>query len=108
MIDQEKRHERILTDYLRAGRGTHDLGPSDTVPGLNARSEDAVGFEPDMSVTSFLRLAAEREQASVRMYEALSAGCASQAGRALMRELSEEERKHRDWIEQRRELEVLG
>jgi rubrerythrin len=108
MIDQERRHERILVDYLRQGTGPLDLGPADSVAGLYARSDHAAGFDPDMSVAGFLRLAAEREQAAARMYEALSTHCSSPKGQALMLELSEEERKHRDWFEQRHELEVLG
>jgi rubrerythrin len=107
MAEQEREHERKLSELsarecgesMFSGRKPQDLN-------LDAYTT-TVAFTPGMNYQDFLLLVIQKENASLRLYEQLAAGAAEAEIRELFEGLSEEEKRHKAWAQDRYDLEIL-
>ncbi len=108
MVGQEREHEKRLLALQSGG----DLDVE--FPGgksLDIRISDYtvdVEFSPEMSYQDFLILVMKREQKAAELYEWLTSQGQNQEVRSIFERLTEEERKHKAWAQDRYDLEILS
>ncbi len=107
MADQEKEHEKRLNE-LKEGRSP-DLVFSETAKPDIKISDYTVdaGFPCDMSYQDFLLLVIKREEKSYQLYKWLRSKADNEEIRLIFKQLSDEEKKHKAWAQDRYDLEIL-
>lgn len=107
MVEMEKEHEKKLLK-LKEGAQLEQIFSIEKEEDLklNAFLVD-VPFSTDMDYGDFLILVIKKEQASVELYEHLGTLADNHEIMHLFRVLSEEERKHKTWAQDRYDLEIL-
>jgi rubrerythrin len=107
MAEMEREHERKLTD-LKQGKSTAaafapprvaDLGLADILV--------EVPFSPDMEYGDFLVLVIRKEREAEQLYRKLEGLTTSADVRNMFALLADEERKHRDWAQERYDEDIL-
>ena len=107
MADMEKEHENKLKE-LKEEKGQSPL--FDGTQSIEARLTDFMvqeEFSPDMDYGNFLLLIIKREEKAEKLYEELKSIAADTEVKELFSWLAEEERKHKAWVQDRYDLEVL-
>jgi len=107
MADQEKEHEKRLNE-LKEG-GSPDLVFSETAKADIKISDYTVDveFSRDMSYQDFLLLVIKREEKSYQLYKWLRSKADNKEIQLIFKQLSDEEKKHKAWAQDRYDLEIL-
>jgi rubrerythrin len=108
MAEMEKEHERKLTALREGGSAAAELftPPRGKDLGLADMLVD-VPFSPGMEYGDFLVLVIRKEREAEQLYRKLEGLSARSDVRNLFALLADEERKHKDWAQQRYDEDIL-
>jgi rubrerythrin len=107
MAEMEREHERKLTD-LKQGKSTAAAFTPPKVADLGLADILAeVPFSPDMEYGDFLVLVIRKEREAEQLYRRLEGLTTSADVRNMFALLADEERKHRDWAQERYDEDIL-
>ena len=107
MAAMEKEHERKLVDLKQGRRGLDSFTPPKQADlGLSDMLVE-VPFSPSMDYGDFLVLVIGKERAAEQLYRKLESLTDSPEVRDMFRLLADEERKHRDWAQERYDQDIL-
>lgn len=105
MAEMEREHERKLIALKQGNPGlltppnAEDLGFSEMLA--------QVPFSPDMDYGDFLILVIRKEREAEQLYRKLAAMTTNPDISSMLRVLADEERKHRDWAQERYDEDIL-
>ena len=106
MADMEKEHERLLVEL----KGKRGWAPALAAAGAETFSVEEtfkeIPFTPDMDYGDFLIMVVQKEAEAEKLYLRLEALAATAEARRLFRHLAGEEKKHRDWAQERYDRDV--
>jgi rubrerythrin len=107
MAEMEKEHERKLVAVKQGGRMVELLTPPKTEDlGLTEMLVE-VPFSPDMDYGDFLILVIRKEGEAEDLYRKLEGLTDSTDVKNMFRLLADEERKHKDWAQERYDQDIL-
>jgi rubrerythrin len=107
MAEMEKGHEqKLLALKQDAGIAESFTPPNSEDLGLSEMLVD-VPFSPDMDYGDFLVLVIRKERQSEKLYRELEKLTAASDLKSTFRLLANEERKHKDWAQQRYDEDIL-
>jgi rubrerythrin len=105
MADMEKEHERQLQEL----KGKRNWAPALADAAENFTVEETfkeIPFSPDLDYGDFLIMVVQKESEAEKLYLRLEAAAATAEVRRLFRHLAGEEKKHRDWAQERYDTDV--
>jgi rubrerythrin len=106
MAEMEKEHERRLTELKDRRAWASAFG----MPAQGQLSIEepfkAIAFAPDMDYGDFLVLVMRKEEEAEQLYLRLESLASAAEARRLFRHLAGEERKHRDWAQERYDADI--
>jgi rubrerythrin len=106
MADMEKEHERRLAEL----KGRRAWASAFGTPARESLALEepfkVIAFSPDMNYGDFLVLVIRKEEEAEKLYLRLESLAAAAETRRLFRHLAGEERKHRDWAQERYDADV--
>ena len=107
MAEMEKEHELKLT-ALKQGQSTAELFTPSKLEDLGlAEMLVEVPFSADMDYGDFLVLVIRKESEAEQLYRKLGSLTTSPEVRSMFALLADEERKHKDWAQERYDEEIL-
>ncbi len=107
MAGMEQEHERKLREAQRGGRIASSFAPG---PAEDLKLDQFlvdVPFSPDMEYGDFLILVIKKEGQAEALYRGLAAAAQVEDLRGLFSLLAGEEAKHKSWVQDRYDLEIL-
>ncbi|MCD6122962.1 MAG: ferritin family protein [Spirochaetales bacterium] len=107
MVDQEKEHEKRLKE-LKSGIVLESVFPAgDTADIKISDYTVSTEYSPDMDYQDFLLLVIKKEDKSYRLYQSLMAKTVNDEAKLVFKQLADEEKKHKAWVQDRYDLEIL-
>jgi rubrerythrin len=107
MAEMEKAHERKLVELKQGRRALASFTPPKGEDlGLSEMLVE-VPFSPTMDYGDFLILVIRKEREAERLYRKLEGMTNSADVRSMFALLADEERKHRDWAQERYDEDIL-
>ena len=108
IIEMERTHEKKLLE-MRELQTLEQTFPAALLNSLNIEiSADETAFSPEMEYRDFLTLLINREETAEKLYTQLSSAVRDQELQHFFAVLAAEERKHKDWLQQRYDIEMLS
>jgi rubrerythrin len=107
MAEMEKEHERKLVELKQGRRGLDSFTPSEQADLGLAEMLVEVPFSEDMEYGDFLILVIRKEQDAEQLYRKLGGMTSSAELKNMFALLADEERKHRDWAQERYDQDIL-
>ena len=108
IIEMERTHEKKLLE-MKELRTLEQTFPAALLNSLNIKiSADETVFSPEMEYRDFLTLLISREETAEQLYRQLSSAVRDQEPQHFFTVLAAEERKHKDWLQQRYDIEMLS
>jgi rubrerythrin len=107
MAEMEKEHERKLLALKTGQRGPKSFTPPKGDDLGLADSLVAVSFSPTMDYGDFLILVIGKERQAEQLYRKLESHSTSSELRSTFHLLADEERKHKDWAQERYDEDIL-
>jgi rubrerythrin len=106
MADMEKEHERRLAEL----KGRRAWASAFGTPARESLAIEEpfkeIAFSPDMDYGDFLVLVIHKEEEAEKLYLRLESLASAAETRRLFRHLAGEERKHRDWAQERYDADI--
>ena len=107
MVEMEKEHEKKLLS-LKAGGKLNHIFPSGSIQDLKISDYLVdIDFYPDMEYGDFLILVIKKESSAENLYRYLESLTTDQEVKQIFQVLAEEEKKHKIWVQDRYDLEIL-
>ena len=108
IIEMERSHEKKLLE-MKELHTLEQTFSADLLNSLNIETPaDETAFSPEMEYRDFLTLSINREEAAEQLYRQLSSTVQDQELQHFFVVLAAEERKHKDWLQQRYDIEMLS
>jgi rubrerythrin len=107
MAEMEKEHERKLTALRQGSTTTAAFTPTKGADLGLADMLVEIPFTPTMEYGDFLVLVIRKERDAEKLYLKLSGLTTSEDLRNMFTLLADEERKHRDWAQERYDQDIL-
>jgi rubrerythrin len=107
MAEMEKEHERKLVELKQGRRALASFSPPKVADLGLAETLVEVPFSENMDYGDFLILVIHKEREAEQLYRKLQSMTTSADVGTLFALLADEERKHRDWAQERYDQDIL-
>jgi rubrerythrin len=108
ILEGKKDHVKEYEELLRDGNPLEDrFSPVSQGAFDFSVYDQPFGFDACVEYTAYLELIVERKRLLANLYEFIAVHARSDSDRSLFQSLSDEEKKHMSWVQDRLDLETM-